>query len=116
MEDKFAKQVYDYVSKIPAGKVTTYGNVARALGRPLASRSVGNILKRNPQPFYKVTPSGIKARRNENAVPCHRVVRADRFIGSYSGGSTMKKNLLQKEGVQVKNSRVALPHIQNPLG
>ena len=78
----------------------SYKEVAKLAGSPGAARAVGNIMKSN----------------YDKSVPCHRVVRADRFIGSYSGGSTMKKNLLQKEGVQVKNSRVALPHIQNPLG
>lgn len=115
MAEQFASQVYTYVSKIPAGRVMTYGGIAKALGRPNAARAVGNILKRNPNPFYKVKTQSIKTRR-QLAVPCHRVVRADLKLGGYNGGVDQKRNLLTQEGVVVTNNRVAPAHVQNPLG
>ena len=58
--------VYDLLLKIPAGKVSTYGDLAKALGNPSASREVGRILGRNPNPI---------------TVPCHRVVMSDGKVG-----------------------------------
>ena len=55
--------------KIPAGKVSTYGDLAKALGNPLASREIGKILGRNPNPIK---------------VPCHRVVMSDGKVGGYA--------------------------------
>lgn len=76
--------VYKLLLEIPAGKVSTYGDLAKALGRPLASREVGRILGRNPNPIK---------------VPCHRVVMSDGTVGGYSLGSDRKKELLEKEGI-----------------
>ena len=45
-----ANDVYDIVAQIPEGKVTTYGDIARALGHPGSSRGIGRILNRNPNP------------------------------------------------------------------
>lgn len=116
MEDAFATKVYDYVSRIPPGKVTTYGDIAKALGRPTSSRVVGSILKRNPNPFYKVRTNAVKTTHGSAApVPCHRVVRADLRVGQYSGGAAKKEALLKREGVRVQNGRVAPHHIENPL-
>lgn len=111
---EFTQEVYAYVSKIPAGKVMTYGTIARALGRPHAARSVGNILKRNPNPFYKVKGAAIKSQR-QSSVPCHRVVRGDLRIGGYSGGAQAKRDLLRNEGVKMDGNRIAREHVQNPL-
>ena len=80
-----ASDVYDILVRIPEGKITTYGDIAKALGRPGASRAVGRILNKNPNPII---------------VPCHRVIRSDGSIGGYAlGGKTMKKELLAKEGL-----------------
>ena len=73
--------VYDLLLKIPAGKVSTYGDLAKALGNPLASRQVGRILGRNPNPIK---------------VPCHRVVMSDGKVGGYFYGIDRKKELLEK--------------------
>ncbi len=123
MNDRFADQIYAYVSKIPAGQVVTYGTIAKDLGRPLAARSVGTILKRNPNPFYKVKPDSLKARQHAPLVPCHRVVRGDRTLGGYSGCVMAKKRLLEREGVVIHGAKVApehlrpaiLVHVQNAL-
>ena len=76
--------VYELLLKIPAGKVSTYGDLAKALGNPLASREIGRILGRNPNPI---------------TVPCHRVVMSDGKVGGYMYGSDRKRELLEKEGI-----------------
>lgn len=82
----FFERVYEYVKTIPLGKVASYGDVARAIGAPRASRQVGWALHSNPYP---------------GVVPCHRVVFADGRIcdGFAFGGREVQKELLLKEGV-----------------
>ena len=80
-----ARDVYDILVKIPEGKVTTYGDIAKALGHPNASRAIGNILNKNPNPVI---------------VPCHRVVMSNGTIGGYAFGKGVKKELLKKEGLR----------------
>lgn len=79
-----AEDVYDILDRIPEGKVTTYGDIAKALGHANASRAIGRILNKNPNPI---------------AVPCHRVVMSDGNIGGYAFGKARKKGLLKKEGL-----------------
>jgi methylated-DNA-[protein]-cysteine S-methyltransferase len=79
-----ASHVYDIVTKIPEGKVTTYGDIARALGHPRASRVIGRILNKNPNPLV---------------TPCHRVIKSDGNIGGYAFGKVRKKEMLKKEGL-----------------
>lgn len=83
--------VYDLLLKIPAGKVSTYGDLARALGNPSASRAIGRILGENPEPIK---------------VPCHRVVMSNGQIGGYAYGTARKRQLLEKEGVSLTNGIV----------
>jgi len=85
------RDVYDLLLKIPAGKISTYGDLAKALGNPLASRQVGRILGRNPNPIK---------------VPCHRVVMSDGKVGGYFYGSDKKKELLEKEGISFTDESV----------
>lgn len=85
----FQGRVYDLLVKIPRGKVSTYGALARALGCGSA-RAVGQALRANP-----FAPR----------VPCHRVVRADLTLGGYQGrdvGAALrrKRALLAREGVR----------------
>jgi methylated-DNA-[protein]-cysteine S-methyltransferase len=82
------EDVYDLLRKIPPGKVSTYGDLAKALGNPSASRVIGSILAKNPNPIK---------------VPCHRVVMSDGKVGGYAYGSARKKELLEKEGVFITN-------------
>ena len=74
-----ANDVYEVLVRIPEGRVTTYGDIARALGYPGASRAVGRILNMNPNPIV---------------VPCHRVVMSNGRIGGYAFGKARKKKLL----------------------
>ena len=98
----FAEQVYRTVRRIPAGRVVTYGQVARAVGRSGAARAVGNALASNPNPYYK---------QNYPRVPCHRVVRSDGSLGGFSGPVGMKTKLLQREGVHIVAGRVTREHL-----
>jgi methylated-DNA-[protein]-cysteine S-methyltransferase len=86
------KDVYDLLLKIPAGKVSTYGDLAKALGNPLASRQVGRILGRNPNPIK---------------VPCHRIVMSNGKVGGYAYGRDRKRRLLEKEGLAFSNETVS---------
>jgi methylated-DNA-[protein]-cysteine S-methyltransferase len=74
--------------KIPTGKVSTYGDIARAVGHPNAVRTIGRILHENPNPIV---------------VPCHRVVNSNGKIGGYACGTATKRKLLKKEGLKFRN-------------
>src|SRR5262249_40934164 len=68
---------------VPFGEVTTYQDVARAIGRPTASRAAGGANARNPLPII---------------VPCHRVIGSDGSLTGYGGGIENKAFLLSMEG------------------
>ena len=86
-----SKDVYDLLAKIPSGKVVSYGDIAKALGHPKSSRAIGRILAHNPNPII---------------VPCHRVVKSNGKIGGFAYGEKKKMDLLEKEGIKVKNGLV----------
>jgi len=81
----FQQRVLQVTRGIAAGTVWTYRQVAEAMGKPKASRPVGQALGHNPVPIV---------------VPCHRVVASDGSLGGYSagGGLESKRLLLQLEG------------------
>ena len=85
------EDVYQLLLQIPEGKTTTYRDLAAALGNPLASRLIGRILGRNPNPI---------------TVPCHRVVKSDGTLGGYRGGIDKKIELLKKEGISINNKSI----------
>ena len=80
------------VRRVPYGEVTSYGRLAREIGRPGAARAVGGAVGRNP--------IGL-------AIPCHRVIAADGSLGGYGGDwwgtreqlLEIKRELLEREGV-----------------
>jgi len=80
----FTRSVLEHTNHIPYGKVQTYGDVAGAIGKPKASRAVGNALGRNPVPVI---------------IPCHRVILSSGAMGWYTGGPEIKRALLGIEGV-----------------
>jgi len=88
---KFDEAVYAKTMEIPRGRVTTYKEVAMAIGKPGASRAVGNALNRNP---------------NLIKVPCHRVVKSDLNIGGFARGKEVKKKILKKEGIKFNSDSV----------
>ncbi|RKY13056.1 MAG: hypothetical protein DRP63_10040, partial [Planctomycetota bacterium] len=75
------------------GKVTTYGDLARAVGNPKAARAVGQALAHNPIILL---------------IPCHRVVASDGSLGGFTAGVDMKRRLLEAEGVEMVRNRVPL--------
>jgi O-6-methylguanine DNA methyltransferase len=77
------------VSRVPPGRVTTYGDVAAMAGRPGAARAVGNILARADRP----------------GLPYHRVIAAGGALGGYSDPRT-KRTLLASEGIEVGRTRI----------
>jgi methylated-DNA-[protein]-cysteine S-methyltransferase len=89
MGTKFQLKVWNYLKKIPRGKVTSYLEVAKAIGKPKAFRAVANAVGKNPYPPL---------------IPCHRVIRSDGSLGGYSGkgGIKEKRRLLLKEKVKLK--------------
>ncbi len=82
----FEQSVWKHTLTIPFGGVVTYGDIARALKKPGASRAVGSALGRNPLPII---------------IPCHRVIAASGRLGGFGGGIELKKKLLLHEGLQV---------------
>lgn len=91
----FTEKVYKLVTSIPKGKVATYGQVAKLVGSPNASRAVGMAMRNNPNPII---------------MPCHRVVASDgKLIGySYKNGVVTKKEILLEEGVKFIGDKVNL--------
>ena len=87
----FSQRVWALTARIPAGSVTTYGQIARALGRPHAARAVGQALHRNPY---------------SPRVPCHRVVAADGALTGFAAGIAAKRRLLSREGVACRADKV----------
>ena len=81
----FQHAVWAELRRIPPGETRTYGEIARALGRPGASRAVGRANATNPLPIV---------------VPCHRVVGADGSLTGFAGGLGWKRRLLAIEGVE----------------
>ncbi len=82
----FTRTVLEATAEIPFGSLLTYHDLAVRIGKPGASRAVGNALGRNPIPVI---------------VPCHRVIRSDRTLGGYTGGLDIKQTLLQIEGAML---------------
>jgi methylated-DNA-[protein]-cysteine S-methyltransferase len=83
--DPFRRAVYAATRTIPSGSTATYGDVARAIGRPDGARDVGAALASNPFPIV---------------VPCHRVVGANGKLTGFSapGGLATKRRMLELEG------------------
>jgi AraC family transcriptional regulator of adaptative response/methylated-DNA-[protein]-cysteine methyltransferase len=78
----FQRRVWTYLQSIPFGRTKSYGEVAKAIGQPTASRAVARACATNPVAV---------------AIPCHRVVREDGSISGYRWGVERKKALLEME-------------------
>ncbi|NOZ77243.1 MAG: MGMT family protein [Euryarchaeota archaeon] len=87
----FERRVLARLRDVPPGRVTTYGRLAEAVGSPGAARAVGRVMAKNPFPIV---------------VPCHRVVRSDGSVGGFSCGPSLKRRLLEAEGVEFDGDRV----------
>ncbi|MBI5427610.1 MAG: methylated-DNA--[protein]-cysteine S-methyltransferase [Nitrospinae bacterium] len=78
----FQKKIWTRLTAIPFGETRSYQWLAQAAGRPSACRAAGNANGKNPLPIV---------------VPCHRVVRKNGELGGYSGGTDIKRFLLDLE-------------------
>jgi O-6-methylguanine DNA methyltransferase len=85
----FERRVLTIVSRVPPGRVITYGDVAKLAGKPRAARAVGNIMLRATRP----------------GLPYHRVLAAGGKLGGYSS-LALKRSLLTAEGLTVTVTRV----------
>lgn len=79
------------VARIPAGQVSTYGDIAQFAGRPGAARAVGNIMRDAAEP----------------GLPYHRVIAAGGALGGFGGASHIKKARLVAEGHTFRGKRLA---------
>ena len=84
----FQRAVWKEIDKIPYGKIVTYSEIARNIGKPKAARAVANACGANPNPI---------------TTPCHRVIWSNGDIGGYrgSGGVEKKIKLLREEGIDL---------------
>lgn len=85
----FQRRVIHYCRRIPAGKVLTYGELARKAGSPGAARAVGQVMATNRWPLI---------------VPCHRVIASGGRLGGFSApnGLDVKRRLLEREGAALR--------------
>lgn len=93
------KKIYKIVSKIPYGKVATYGQIATLCGNPYYARAVGNALHKNPNP---------------QKIPCYRVVNSKgKLTENFAfGGLKVQSDLLISEGIEVIDGKVDLEKYQ----
>jgi methylated-DNA-[protein]-cysteine S-methyltransferase len=85
----FNQKVWTLTARVPKGRVTTYGELARALGTK-AYRAVGNALNKNPY---------------APGVPCHRVVGSNGSLTGFAAGLEKKRKMLIDEGIEVSGSK-----------
>ena len=102
--DEFERQLYTWLAQIPSGRVVTYGQLAKLIGRPNGARWVGRQLGRLPTgsklPWYRVINS-----RGCSSLPLDK------------GGSNRQLRLLQREGVLAVDGRVSLARYRwDPFG
>ena len=88
---KLEERVYKKLLEVPPGMVTTYGELAKAVGLRNGQRAIGRIMNKNPYPVI---------------VPCHRVIKSNGKIGGYAWGEMIKTNMLSKEGITIKNGKI----------
>lgn len=81
----FQQSVWRALQRIPPKKTMSYSEVARVIGRPKATRAVGQACGANPIPVI---------------IPCHRVLAAHGRLGGFSAGLDWKRKLLKREGIQ----------------
>ena len=77
--------------EVPHGQITTYGELAKAVGLKNGQRSVGKIMNKNPYPVI---------------IPCHRVVMSTGKVGGYAYGERVKIKMLNDEGIKIKNGKI----------
>ena len=93
MSENFFDRVYNVVKRIPFGKVTTYGSIAKFLGSTRSARTVGWAMNNSHQ---------------FNNVPAHRVVNRNGILTGkhHFSGSNLMKQLLENEGITIENDKI----------
>ena len=86
---EFQLKVWETLLKIPMGQLTTYGNIAKQIQQPNASRAVGTAIGDNPVAFL---------------IPCHRVIQSTGVFGQYHWGSTRKTAIIGWEAAHAGNN------------
>jgi methylated-DNA-[protein]-cysteine S-methyltransferase len=86
---EFQRRVWRALTEIPYGQTISYGELARRIGKPSASRAVGLANGANPLPVV---------------VPCHRVIGADGSLTGFGGGLPIKRKLLALEGADAEEA------------
>ena len=97
LKGSFQRDVLGEVLKIPYGETKTYKQIAEAIDSK-AYRAVGTAIGKNPLPII---------------IPCHRVVKSDLSIGGFFGGTKMKKEILENEGICIINGKIKLAKTEN---
>ena len=90
VRDSFQRRVLAILSRIPPGRVATYGDVAAMAGRPRAARAVGTVMRLARAP----------------GLPYHRVIAAGGRVGGYGANPLLKESLLAAEGHIVRRHRL----------
>jgi methylated-DNA-[protein]-cysteine S-methyltransferase len=85
------QKVYKKLLDVPKGQITTYGDLAKAVGLKNGQRIIGKIMNKNPFPVI---------------IPCHRVVMSTGKIGGYAYGEYVKTKMLNDEGIEIKNGNI----------
>jgi len=85
------QKVYKKLLNVPKGQITTYGDLAKAVGLKNGQRVIGSIMNKNPYPVL---------------VPCHRVVMSTGKIGGYAYGEHVKMKMLSDEGIQIIDGKI----------
>jgi methylated-DNA-[protein]-cysteine S-methyltransferase len=85
------QKIFKKLLEVPKGRITTYGELAKAVGLKNGQRAVGKIMNKNPYPVI---------------IPCHRVVMSTGKIGGYAYGEHVKIKMLNDEGIKIKNGKI----------
>jgi len=85
------EKIYKKLLQVPKGQITTYGELAKAVGLKNGQRAVGKMMNKNPYPVI---------------IPCHRVVMSTGKIGGYAYGENVKTKMLNDEGIEIQNGKI----------
>jgi methylated-DNA-[protein]-cysteine S-methyltransferase len=85
------QKIYKKLLEVPKGNITTYGELAKAVGLKNGQRAVGKIMNKNPYPVI---------------IPCHRVVMSTGKIGGYAYGENVKTKMLSDEDIEIQNGKI----------
>ena len=85
------QKIFKKLLEVPRGRITTYGELAKAVGLKNGQRAVGKIMNKNPYPVI---------------IPCHRVVMSTGKIGGYAYGEHVKTKMLNDEGIKIENGKI----------